>query len=126
MVSLLLLLKRVKWEERVLRGASKKSLLTIAECVLGNAYSRQEYDEAIMLLAKYRLTKLVDRRRPIRCRQLIEKERKKPYRRRCARCGLIIIAEKSLQIGYGPVCRKKVGATSLRASANMEGTYHGW
>lgn len=104
------LLVRLKWEERALHGATKTSLLAVAEYVLDKSdYSRAEYNEAVILLAKYHLAVLVDRRRPGRSRQLIGKERVRDYTRRCARCGLLISSKKSLESGFGRVCRGKAG-----------------
>jgi hypothetical protein len=103
------LLKKIKWEERALQ-ASKTSLLAVAEHVLGNCdYSKEEYNGAVALLAKYRLWKLIDKRKPIRCRQLIEAERAKSYVGRCCNCGRQIFSEESLRTGLGCVCRRKVG-----------------
>ena len=78
---------RVKDEERQFNGAAKKTLLEIAELTLNPRLPEQETREAIAVLAKYRLAVLADRSRPITNRELIGKERQKPYTRRCARCG---------------------------------------
>jgi len=112
--SLSTLLEKVKREEAEHHGASKQTLLAMVKYVLGKCdYSKAEYSQAVAVLAKYRLWRLIDKRHPIRCRALIESERSKPYDRRCARCGLPISSEKSLKTGLGRVCRKK---TILRAS----------
>jgi hypothetical protein len=107
--SLSALLNQVRKEETEHLGANKQTLLAIAEYVLGNySYSKAEYNQAVAYLAKYHLWKLIDKRKPIRSRQLIESERARPYTQRCANCGLPISSEKSLKTGLGRVCRKKL------------------
>jgi hypothetical protein len=106
------LLDLVRIEEIVRLSMSKRTLLAIAE-LLNNPwqYTTKEYREAVAILAKYHLASLVNLSSPLRSREMIEKERATPYDRRCAMCGLIITAEKSLQAGYGSVCRRKVDAS---------------
>jgi hypothetical protein len=112
------LLDRVKREEAEAHGANKQTLLDIALHVLTNHdYSKADYSQAVALLAKYRLCRLIDKRHPIHCQQLINAERSKLYTRRCANCGLSISSEKSLKTGLGRVCRKKLSPrTSMEAS----------
>ena len=114
--SLNVLLERVKIEESHLHGVKKSTLLQIALYVLGNKYLRREYNEAISVLAKYHLWKLVDKRRPRHCRELIEVEIAKPYSFRCCRCGWPISSKKSLEIGLGYICRRK---TSFNAEYHV-------
>jgi hypothetical protein len=115
--SLSTLLEKVKREEAEHHGASKQTLLAMVEYVLGKCdYSKVAYSQAVAVLAKYRLWRLIDKRHPIRCRQLIETERSKPYDRRCSRCGLPISSGKSLATGLGRICRKKILRASMEAS----------
>ena len=112
------LLQRVRDDETGFGYASKEHLITIAEYILSwpGKYSKNEYDEAIRILAKYHLAKLAARRHGWK---LIEKELARPYKARCRRCGLPISNAISLQTGHGPTCRKRL-RTLLRADENFE------
>lgn len=115
--SLSTLLNQVKREEERL-GASKETLLSIAEYVLGkHNYSKAEESQAVAFLAKYHLWKLIDKRHPLRSQQLIEAEKSKPYIQRCARCGLPISSEKSLKTGLGRVCRRKLSPRTSKGGS---------
>ncbi len=117
-----ILLDRVRQEEAQLHGAKKDTLLDMAEYVLGKRdYSKEEYNQAVAMLAKYRLWRLIDKRRPIHCRQLIQVERAKSYNYRCGRCGLPISSEKSLTTGLGRVCRGKVKDSTLNKGGENRG-----
>lgn len=107
------LLDRVRAEETTLGYARKESLINIAEYILSwNDYAKEEYREAIILLAKYHLGNLANKDPKYRKKSwaLIEKELSKPYERRCSHCGLVITSKKSLETGLGVICRKKLGA----------------
>jgi hypothetical protein len=105
--SLSTLLDQVKGEETK-SAVRKENLLSIANYVLNEyTYTKAEYRAAVAFLAKYHLWRLIDKRRPIRSRKLIEDERLKRYVWRCSRCGLPISSEKSLRTGLGRVCREK-------------------
>ena len=106
-----ILLDRVRAEEASLGYARKESLINIAEYILTwHDYAKEESREAIAILAKYHLANLANTHPKYRKRswELIEKELVKPYERRCGRCGLVITAKKSLETGYGHVCRRKI------------------
>lgn len=115
------MLSRVKREETEFHGASKTVLLELAIYVLSShGYSREEYSQAVIVLARYHLASLINLRRPRRCREMIEKENAKPYVRRCSRCGLPITAKESVQTGYGSVCRRRVGASMCHVAQSSD------
>jgi hypothetical protein len=113
------LLRRVRDDETGFGYASKEHLVNIAECILSwpGKYSKNEYDEAVRILAKYHLAKLAARRHG---QKLIEKELARPYKARCRRCGLPITNPASLAAGHGPVCRRKLGIQAYRPSEALE------
>jgi hypothetical protein len=102
------LIERVRADEATFNYATKEHLINIAEYILTwpNRYSRSEYDQAIQTLAFYHMAPLAARRIGW---QLIEKELAKSYVARCRRCGVPISSKVSLAVGYGHVCRKKLG-----------------
>jgi hypothetical protein len=115
----LALLGRVKVEEAEFHGAKKETLCSVAKYILTHHdYNREEYSKAIRILARYHLAKLADRRKPLRAHCLIKEELAKPYERRCARCGRPNSSKKSLETGYGRVCRKKKSASSQVKTQN--------
>jgi hypothetical protein len=113
------LLQRVRNDETGFGYASKEHLINIAEYILSwpGKYSKNEYVEAVKVLAGYHLAHLASR-----CRgwKFVEAELAKPYRARCRRCGLPITNPASLATGHGPICRRKLGI-SPRADENFEG-----
>jgi hypothetical protein len=104
------LINRVKEDEQQFNYATKDHLVNLAEYILSwpGKYSKNEYDEAIKILAKYHLAHLASRKHGWK---LIAKEISRPYERRCARCGYPISSKISLATGYGAVCRRKLGIT---------------
>jgi Family of unknown function (DUF6011) len=116
------LLDLVRIDEVFLQSVSKKTLLDLAEFILNKRwqYTTKEHKDAVEILAKYHIAFLADLSHPRCCREIIEKERAKPYERRCGRCGLIITAEKSVQTGYGSVCRRKVGASVCHVAQSSD------
>ena len=111
------LLKRVREDEELFHYARKEHLINLAEYILSwpSKFSESEYDQAIEILATYHLARLASRRQGW---DLIQKELEKPYRARCRRCGLPISNKVSLSVGYGHVCRKKIGVEIEALSEN--------
>ena len=102
------LILRVLADEERFGYATKDNLINLAEYILSwRDYTKEEEREAVALLAKYRLAKLADKYDRQRSLQLIQKELDASWTRRCSRCGLPISSEKSLETGYGSVCRRK-------------------
>lgn len=109
MSHLSILIQRVRDDEAAFGYATKEHLINLAEYILSwHDYSRGEEQEAIALLAKYRLAKLADKYHRQKSWQLIQRELNASWTRRCSRCGLPISSEKSLETGFGSVCRRKV------------------
>ena len=108
------LIQRVHDEELKLGYARKESLIDLAEFILSwpGKYCRLEYDEAIRVLAGYHLAHLANRLRPGKAWKLINVELAKPYTTRCRRCGKPLKNPISLAVGYGHVCRKKLGISA--------------
>ena len=106
------LLQRVYEDEAVFNHVRKEHLVNLAEYILSwpSKFSKNEYGEAIKVLATYHLAPLAGRRHGWK---LIQKELEKPYRARCRRCGLPISNRVSLTTGYGHVCRRKLGITQI-------------
>lgn len=107
---LLSLILSVKEDEQRFGYATKTHLINIAEYIASNygKYTKEEYVNAIILLAKYHMAPLADR---IRGKKLIAAEKSKTYEARCSRCGAVITSKKSLATGLGVDCRKKLGGT---------------
>jgi len=112
------LIQRVRDDETQLGYATKEHLINLAEFILSwpGRYGRQEYSEAIKLLAHYHLAKLANIYHSFRSTswRLINAELVKQYVGRCRRCGLPISNTVSLETGHGPVCRRKLGISSSR------------
>jgi hypothetical protein len=102
------LIERVTADEANLGHATKEHLINIAEYILSwpGKYTKVEYDCAIAILAKYHLAHLASKRHGLKWVQI---ELDKKYKARCGRCGLPISSKVSLRIGYGHVCRKRLG-----------------
>jgi len=112
------LICRVIADEKAFGYAEKEHLINLAEYILSwHDYSKQEEREAVALLAKYRLAKLANKHNKQRSLQLIQRELDASWQRRCARCGLTISSEKSLETGLGSVCRRKACVDAERLNA---------
>jgi hypothetical protein len=98
--------------------ATKEHLVDLAAFILTwpGKYTREEYDQAIQILASYHLGHLPTQRHGWK---LIEKELARPYQARCQRCGLLISNTVSLQTGHGPVCRRKLGISGSQAKESV-------
>lgn len=105
---LLSLILSVKEDEQRFGYATKQHLIAIAEYVVHNygKYTKEEYTNAIILLAHYHMANLADHTRGTR---LIAAEQAKAYEARCSHCGAVISSRKSLATGLGIICRKKLG-----------------
>ena len=104
------LLDKVKLAEKESQSVSKSLLCSIAVYVLNSRdYSKLEYCDATVVLAKYHLWRLIDKTHPARSWGFIQRELARPYEARCMRCGLVITAKKSIATGLGHVCRKRLG-----------------
>ncbi len=113
MISLTELIQNVHAEEQTNGYVNKTSLLQIAQYILDNAYkypiryTETEYNDAVIVLAKYHLAQLLDIHHRSRVIKLIQLEAAKHYESRCGRCGAPISSKKSLETGLGVICRKK-------------------
>jgi hypothetical protein len=105
---LAVLISRVREDEKLSNSARKEHLINLAEFILSwsSKYTRAEYDQAVALLAKYHLAHLASKRHGLKW---IQTELDKKYKARCGRCGLPISSKVSLAVGYGHVCRRKLG-----------------
>lgn len=112
---LTVLINRVKEQEKSLGYVTKEPLINIAEYITfwPGKFTKEEYDEAVKLLAKYNLATL------IRNRKKIQKALEAKWIARCARCGRAIWSEESLRTGYGGICRRKLG---IKTSKKAEGS----
>jgi hypothetical protein len=99
------LLEAVKIREEKFGYVLEEQLLAVVQHLTQHYhwFSRAEREEAIKVLAKYQMATLIGNRHKI------EKALQTQNRARCARCGLVITSQKSLETGLGIICRKKVG-----------------
>lgn len=116
---LLSLILSVKEDEQRFGYATKEHLIAVAEYIVHNygKYTKEEYVNAIILLAKYHMAPLADR---IRGKKLIAQEKSKAYEARCSHCGAVISSRKSLETGLGSVCRKKLGVDAKAEKKEFE------
>lgn len=107
------LVQHVRDDETQLGYVTKEHLLNICEFIVGSPgrYGREEYADAVELLRRYHLARLVNVYHAYRstCMRLLKAEQAKPYIGRCRRCGKTISNPISLAFGHGPICRKKLG-----------------
>ena len=86
------LLSRLHEEEKF-GYVNKESLLQIADYIVARSLREVNQDpnrfQAYEVLAKYRIAKLIATHKEA-AKFNIEKERHKPYRAKCSRCGLAI------------------------------------
>ncbi len=98
-------------KEELKGRVTKDALLNLCECYLQNPLcTRLDIVEFGKTIAKYRLTKFVDKYKPHSCRQLINAERALPYKYKCGVCGRKISNTDSVERGVGPVCYAKLQA----------------
>lgn len=118
-----ILIERVKMDESSLGYTTKEHLINIAEYILSwpGKYGKSEYDQAIATLAKYHLALLASKRHGSK---RIEAELEKNYSARCGRCGLPISSKVSLAVGYGIICRRKLGMTSRKTLMDLRSSEH--
>ena len=108
------LLELVRAQEREQGCARKQTLIDLAKYILSSHDWSPAHTEIIKVLARYHLAKLANHH-PLHRREswkLIAAEEAKPYIARCMRCGLPIWNKVSLEAGRGPVCRRKLKASS--------------
>jgi hypothetical protein len=108
----------VQAQEKQLGYARKETLIDLAKYILSSHGWSPAHSQIIKILARYHMAKLANthplhRKRSLK---LIALEEVKPYVARCMRCGLPIWNKDSLAAGRGPVCRRKLEASSGRTS----------
>jgi hypothetical protein len=108
------LLELVHTQEREQGCAQKQTLIDLAKYILSSHDWSPAHTEIIRVLARYHLAKLANHHPLHRLQswKLIAAEEAKLYVARCMRCGLPIWNKVSLEAGRGPVCRRKLKASS--------------